>query len=109
MEQYMNTYLKQITTYFDEEKIFYEYKNISNSLVFHFKFENSETKLKAHILEFNEIFQVYIGTFIKEYEALSEDNINKISEYIHRANLGMIRGNFEYNIDKGIIVFKHYF
>ena len=105
----MNTYLKQITTYFDEEKIFYEYKNISNSLVFHFKFENSETKLKAHILEFNEIFQVYIGTFIKEYEALSEDNINKISEYIHRANLGMIRGNFEYNIDKGIIVFKHYF
>ena len=50
MEQYMNTYLKQITTYFDEEKIFYEYKNISNSLVFHFKFENSETKLKANIL-----------------------------------------------------------
>lgn len=105
----MNTYFKKITEYFNEENVSYEYDENKNSIVFEISIKDAKTKFRSFILEFDEVFQSNIGMYISEYESLSQDKINKISEYIHRANLGMIRGNFEYDIDKGIIGFKHYF
>lgn len=105
----MNTYFEKIIEYFDEENISYEYDENENSLLFNIKLKDSKAKFKSFILEFDEVFQANIGMYINGYESISQNNINKISEYIHRANLGMIRGNFEYDIDKGIIGFKHYF
>lgn len=105
----MNTYFKKIAEYFNEENIPYEYDENEKSIVFDIKLKDSKKKIKSFILEFDEVFQSNIGMHINAYESISQDKINKISEYIHRANLGMIRGNFEYDIDEGIICFKHYF
>lgn len=105
----MNKYFKKITEYFNEENIYYEYDENDNSLTFDLTVKEFNKKLRSFILDFNEIFQVNIGTIIKDDVFTSQNNTYKISEYIHRANLGMIRGNFEYDIDRNIIVFKHYF
>lgn len=105
----MNTYFKKITEYFDENNISYEYDEPKNTLLYYMKFEKSKVKLQAFIKEFDQIFQANIGIQIQDYTSLSQDIIHKISEYIHRANLGLIRGSFEYNMDVGIITFKHYF
>lgn len=105
----MNKYFEKIIEYFEEENISYKFDDVRKTLIFDIVSEKHKKKLRSFILEYNEIFQVNIGANIKSETSQITVEKDKISEYIHRANLGMIRGNFEYDIDNNTIAFKHYF
>lgn len=102
----MNKYFEKIAEYLEEENISYDYNVEENTLVFYVSNESSEQKIKLIITDNDKIFIVYLSIII---DFNCEDYVYKISEYIHRANLGMLRGNFEFDLDSNVVTFKHYF
>lgn len=102
----MNEYFKKIADYLESEDISYDYDAEQSMMIFYISSGSSEQKIKGVLKEIDKIFIVYISVKI-DFDC--EEYKYKIYEYFHRANLGMIRGNFEFNPDLNIIRFKHYF
>lgn len=70
--------------------------------------KNTEGKvINEFIKNSNGLIYTYVS--IKFDFFMQEETKHKISEYLHRANYNMIRGNFEYNFDENFIRFKFYF
>lgn len=103
----MNKSLKTIKEYLDNAKLITTYDEKNSVLSFPiFQNENGET-IKGCVEDRDELIYTYVQIRFKF--SMQEAAKQKMSEYLHRANFNMIRGNFEYDLDNNLIRFKYYF
>lgn len=105
----MNKYIEKIQKYLEEEEIEYTYNPQKEMINIEVVKTLDGDYIYEHISKYDDIIRVSIQTELKLDNSTQIANIqNKVSEYIHRVNLDMIRGSFEYDFDSNIIRFKHY-
>lgn len=80
----------------------YEYIQEKNILIFNMTMDNSVGTLKVLIHVFSDSYVVY---------AILNNRVNskqaaRVSDFLHRANRGMLNGNFEYDHVHGEVRFK---
>ena len=108
MVSIMNENFKIIIDYLKSENINYRYDN--DYIIISYEHKNTGKKVYEQIVEDEQTFGIYATVKLDlDIELNDRDNKLKLSEYIHRANWGMKRGNFEFNYDQNIIRYKHYF
>lgn len=105
----MNEHFDKIISYLKEENAEYDYdeeKEILNIVVG----ENSSgNNIYESITYSGYVFCSYMSIYFDQNVDLTDEDLNRMAEFFHRANYGMIRGNFEFDFDRKIVRFKHYF
>lgn len=103
--EYSQKIAKGIETYLKKEKWDYEFDKKTGVFF-------SAIELECGLKTANVVLQVTGDAFISyctiEINA-SPILYSQIGEYLHRANLGLINGNFEFDYDTGNISYKTYF
>ena len=108
----MNKKIEKIISYLQSEEIEYSYDEKKNILNIVIGITNSGKNVVEQIYDYDNrsVFMICISMKFGEAINLNDKNLNyRLLEYLHRANNGMLRGSFEYDIDNKIIRFKHYF
>ena len=106
----MNKNFQMIIDYLEEKGMEYNYDPITKHINFVIAENSSGEKLYEDISIYKSIFRAYICIHINLKDIkLDENTKNRLCEYIHRVNLGMVCGNFEYDIDANNILFKNIF
>lgn len=98
--------LKIISKYLDNVEIENEYDKTNNKIYVPIMKNDKGNIIHEQIMLFNDIIRISIS--IRLNFDVSENDKCRLSEYLHRANFDMIRGNFEYDIDNNVVRFKHY-
>lgn len=112
MVQTMNEKIEKIICYLKAKKIKYSFNEDKHVLNIVVGATNSGKEIVEQIYDYEDrsVFLICISMKFGDDINLSDKDLNyRLLEYIHRANNGMLRGSFEYDIDKKIIRFKHYF
>lgn len=112
MVQTMNEKIEKIISYLKSEQIKYSFNEDKHVLNIVIGVTNSGKEIVEQIYDYENksIFLICISMKFGDDINLSDKNLNyRLLEYLHRANNGMLRGSFEYDIDNKIIRFKHYF
>lgn len=112
MVSVMNKKIEKIIGYLQSEEIEYSYNEEKNILNIVIGITNSGKNIVEQIYDYENrsVFMICISMKFGKDIDLNDQNLNyRLLEYLHRANNGMLRGSFEYDIDKKIIRFKHYF
>lgn len=97
----MNKLKQSIQSELDNMKLKYEY-NDGGFFVFSMNMDNSTGSLKVIIQLLEERFLVY--AFLSN--RASKARLSAVSEFLHRANFGLINGNFELNYSTGEVRYK---
>ncbi len=108
----MNEKIEKIISYLNSEKIDYSFNEDKHILNIVIGITKSGKEIVEQIYDYENrsIFLICISMKFGDDINLSDKDLNyRLLEYIHRANNGMLRGSFEYDVDKKIIRFKHYF
>lgn len=96
--------IERIRHFFDEGK--WKYKCDEKQPIFRTKVKMNGPigKLSVAILVKDKYYLVYaiFGT------TAEEDQRQRVGEYLHRANMGLINGNFEFDFEDGEIRYKTY-
>lgn len=107
----MSEHFETIVNYLKSEGIEYIYNDEDEEMLNVVIGKTSSGKrIFEQIISYDNLFMVYLSMkFGSEIDTKNKQVNYRVFEYIHRVNNGMIRGNFEYDIDKKTIRFKHYF
>lgn len=106
----MNMEFKEIIDFLKEKGMEYSYDPKTENISFVIAESSSGEKLYEDIFIYKNIFRAYICIHLDLKDITPDENIkNRLCEYLHRANLGMVCGNFEYDIDANNILFKNIF
>lgn len=105
----MSKNIEIVIKYFTEENIEYNYNKDKNTLNVVIGKSNSGKKIFAQIVDNQTIVRVYLAMKIGDSIKIDKNIKYRLFEYFHRANLGMLRGNFEYDIENKGFCFKNYF
>lgn len=99
--------LKVISKYLSDIDIENKYDKKNNKLYVPIMKNDKGNIIYEQITRYDDIIRISIS--IRLNFDVSENDKGRLSEYLHRANFDMIRGNFEYDIDNNVVRFKHYF
>lgn len=105
----MTKNFEALIKYFKEEDVEYFYDNNKNVIYIVIGKSNSGKKIFAQIFDNQAIVRVYMSMKIGDNIKMDKNIQYRLFEYFHRANLGMLRGNFEYDIENKGFCFKNYF
>lgn len=100
----MNALSESIQRELDNMKLKYEYNGESEFFAFYMNMDNSIGSLKVIIQVLEERYLVY--AFLNN--RVQRARISEVSEFLHRANFGLINGNFELDFETGGVRYKSF-
>lgn len=100
----MNRLKQSIERELDDMKLKYEYNSEGEFFAFYITMDNSVGTLKVIIQLMEDRYLVYA---ILNNRA-QKKKISAVSEFLHRANSGLINGNFELDYATGEVRYKSY-
>lgn len=100
----MNAFEEPIKNVLDKMKLKYEYNDEHELFVFFMRMDNSIGSLRIVIQLLKERYLVYAVL----NNRTPKSRFTAVSEFLHRANYGLINGNFELNYTNGEIRYKSY-